>query len=219
MAWKPTGQPTVRQQRDKWVVRVDGIDTETGKRRPRQLGTFASRRVGAAAATSFAAAGEIGGERGTVGQLVEQWAAGRVDVSAKTRLQYEWAGRAHRPRLGAIRVDRLERDDVARWLDEPRRRRRLRPAEHPDLPHGAACRLATPSTAASSAAARRHASACHGRSPSPTASARPRRGPRTSCSASSPRSATTAGPHRSASACSTGCAAASCSGCAGRPST
>ena len=42
MAWKPTGRPTVRQQREKWVVRVDGIDTETGKHRPRQLGTFAS---------------------------------------------------------------------------------------------------------------------------------------------------------------------------------
>ena len=27
MGWKPTGQPTVRKQRDKWVVRVDGIDT------------------------------------------------------------------------------------------------------------------------------------------------------------------------------------------------
>ena len=31
MGWKATGQPTVRKQRDKWVVRVDGIDTETGK--------------------------------------------------------------------------------------------------------------------------------------------------------------------------------------------
>jgi len=44
MAWKATGQPTVRKQRDKWVVRVDGIDTATatGKHRPRQLGTYAS---------------------------------------------------------------------------------------------------------------------------------------------------------------------------------
>ena len=40
MAWKPTGHPAVRRQRDKWVVRVDGIDTVTGKRRPRQLGTL-----------------------------------------------------------------------------------------------------------------------------------------------------------------------------------
>ena len=29
MGWKATGQPTVRKQRDKWVVRVDGIDTAT----------------------------------------------------------------------------------------------------------------------------------------------------------------------------------------------
>ena len=44
MAWKATGQPTVRKQRDKWVVRVDGIETATGKHRPRQLGTYASQR-------------------------------------------------------------------------------------------------------------------------------------------------------------------------------
>jgi len=45
MAWKATGQPTVRKQRDKWVVRVDGIDTATGKVRPRQLGSYASPRA------------------------------------------------------------------------------------------------------------------------------------------------------------------------------
>lgn len=117
MAWKPTGQPTVRQQRDKWVVRVDGIDTETGRKRPRQLGTFPSRRSAQAAATSSAADGEVGGDRGSVGHLVEQWAAGRVDVSAKTRLQYEWAAAHIKSGLGAIRLDRLERTDVARWLD------------------------------------------------------------------------------------------------------
>ncbi len=44
MAWKATGQPTVRKQRDRWVVRVDGIDTATGRHRPKQLGTFASQR-------------------------------------------------------------------------------------------------------------------------------------------------------------------------------
>jgi hypothetical protein len=46
MAWKATGQPTVRKQRDKWVVRVDGIDTATGKHRPRQLGRSASDECG-----------------------------------------------------------------------------------------------------------------------------------------------------------------------------
>ena len=117
VAWKPTGRPTVRQQRDNWVVRVDGIDTETGKHRPRQLGTFKSRRTAQAAATSFAAGGNVGADRDTIGHLVEQWAAGRVDVSSKARMQYEWAASHIKVGLGAIRVDRLDRDDVARWLD------------------------------------------------------------------------------------------------------
>ena len=65
MAWKPTGHPAVRRQRDKWVVRVDGIDTVTGKRRPRQLGSYSSRRAARSAAASMTAAGEIGSERGT----------------------------------------------------------------------------------------------------------------------------------------------------------
>src|SRR5690606_34586104 len=36
----------------------------------------------------------------------------------KTRLQYEWAAGHIRSGVGAVRVDRLERDDVARWLGE-----------------------------------------------------------------------------------------------------
>ena len=117
MAWKSTGRPIVRQQRDKWVVRMDGIDTETGRHRPRQLGTYASRRSAQTAATAFAAAGEVGGDRDTVGRLVDQWVAGRLDVSNKTRLQYEWAAGHIRTGIGAIRVDRLDREDVARWLE------------------------------------------------------------------------------------------------------
>jgi hypothetical protein len=63
MAWKPTSHPTVQQQRDKWVVRVDGIDTVSGARTPRQLGTFPSRRSARAAASAAAAAGDVGAER------------------------------------------------------------------------------------------------------------------------------------------------------------
>jgi len=55
MSWKSVGQPTVRQQRDKWVVRIDGIDTVTGKRRPRQVGTYSSQRSALAAAREFRA--------------------------------------------------------------------------------------------------------------------------------------------------------------------
>ena len=71
MAWKATGQPTVRKQRDKWVVRVDGIDTETGKHRPRQVGTYTSQRSATAAARSFRAE-ETTTERGTVSWLVRR---------------------------------------------------------------------------------------------------------------------------------------------------
>jgi len=52
MAWKAVGEPIVQRQRDRWVLRLDGIDTETGKRRPRQLGTFDSERKAVAAARS-----------------------------------------------------------------------------------------------------------------------------------------------------------------------
>jgi hypothetical protein len=53
MGWKPSGHPTVRRQCDKWVVRVEGFDTETGRRRPRQLGAYASQRTAQAAARSL----------------------------------------------------------------------------------------------------------------------------------------------------------------------
>jgi integrase len=43
--------------------------------------------------------------------------ASRVDVGPKTRLQYEWAAGHIREGLGGVRVDQLERADVARWLD------------------------------------------------------------------------------------------------------
>ena len=46
MGWKATGHPTVRKQRDKWTVRVDGIDTETGKHRPHHLAEIGADRCG-----------------------------------------------------------------------------------------------------------------------------------------------------------------------------
>lgn len=118
MAWKQSGHPTVQKQRDKWVVRVDGIDTESGRRRPRQVGTYPSRRSAQAAASAFTAAGEVAAERETVGHLVDQWVAAKVDVSNKTRLQYEWAAGHIRTGIGGVRIDRLERADVARWFDQ-----------------------------------------------------------------------------------------------------
>jgi hypothetical protein len=118
MAWKQTSHPTVQQQRDKWVVRVDGIDTVSGARKPRQLGTYRSRRSARAAASAYAASGESGAERNKVGAVVDGWVAGKVDVSNKSRLQYEWAAGHIKAGLGGVRLDRLDRDDVGRWLDD-----------------------------------------------------------------------------------------------------
>lgn len=116
MGWKATGEPTVRKHRSKWVVRVDGIDTETGRHRPHQLGTYPSRRAALNASRAAAAEGRSAA-RGTVGWLVERYVASRTDVSVKTRQQYEWAVSHIKEGLGAVHLDRLDRDDIARWLN------------------------------------------------------------------------------------------------------
>ncbi len=117
MAWKATGQPTVRKQRDKWVVRVDGIDTATGKHRPRQLGTYASQRSANAAARSMKTE-DRSTERGTVSWLVRRYVASRTDITVKARQQYEWAIPHIENGLGAIQLSRLDREDVATWIDD-----------------------------------------------------------------------------------------------------
>jgi integrase len=116
MAWKATGQPTVRKQRDKWVVRVDGIATSTGKHRPRQLGTYPSQRSAQAAARAVRA-DDRSTERGTVSWLVRRYVASRTDITVKAQQQYEWAIPHIEDGLGAIQLSLLDRDDVARWID------------------------------------------------------------------------------------------------------
>ncbi len=116
MAWKATGLPTVRKQRDKWVVRVDGIDTVTGKHRPRQVGTYPSQRSATTAARSMKA-DDRSTERGTVSWLVRRYVAGRTDITEKAQQQYEWAIPHIENGLGAIPLATLDRADVARWID------------------------------------------------------------------------------------------------------
>ena len=116
MSWKATGQPTVRKQRDKWVVRVDGIDTSTGNHRPRQLGTYPSQRSALAAARGVRA-NDLTTERGTVAWLVRRYVASRTDITQKAREQYAWAIPHIETGLGVISLSRLDRDDVAAWVD------------------------------------------------------------------------------------------------------
>jgi integrase len=56
--------------------------------------------------------------RDTVGWLVRRYVASRSDVTQKAREQYEWAIPHIEAGLGAIRLDRLDREDVARWIDD-----------------------------------------------------------------------------------------------------
>jgi integrase len=116
MGWKASGAPTVRRQRDKWVVRVDGIDTATGRPRPRQLGTYPSQRAALAAARS-GVADRRSTERRTVGWLVRRYVAGRTDITQKSRESYEWAIPHIEAGLGAIPLSRLDREDVADWIE------------------------------------------------------------------------------------------------------
>ena len=116
MAWKATGQPTVRKQRDKWVVRVDGIDTTTGKHKPKQLGTYNSQRSANAAAREVKA-DDRSTERGTVSWLVRRYVASRTDITVKAQQQYEWAIPHIENGLGAIQLSMLDREDIAGWIE------------------------------------------------------------------------------------------------------
>ena len=91
MGWKATGRPTVRQQRGRWVVRVDGIDTESGNPRPRQLGTYNSQRAARTAASAAIEKGQVQVDRHTVGVLVDSWIESRTDIGPNQRQQYRWA--------------------------------------------------------------------------------------------------------------------------------
>ena len=56
-------------------------------------------------------------ERGTVSWLVRRYVAGRTDITLKSRESYEWAIPHIEAGLGAIPVARLDREDVAQWIE------------------------------------------------------------------------------------------------------
>jgi integrase len=116
MSWKASGTPTVRKQRDHWVVRIEGIDTTTGMRRPKQLGTYASQRAAQNAIRSGSSPLRPA-ERRTVSWLVRRYVEGRTDISLKARESYEWAIPHIEAGLGAIPLSQLDRADVAAWID------------------------------------------------------------------------------------------------------
>jgi hypothetical protein len=96
MEWVTVGEPQVQRQRGRWVVRVSGFDPGSGRRRVRQLGTFATKRE-AVEVCRGVSEGRVGTASETVGEfLTAVWLpskAGRVEPS--TFDQYEWAVRRH----------------------------------------------------------------------------------------------------------------------------
>lgn len=120
MHWVVVGEPEVHRQRGKWVVRQGGYDPATGRRRVKQLGTFATKRD-AMAHRKAVAAGRVGSDDDTVAEFLERsWLpskAGRVEQS--TLDQYGWAVRLHIvPLLGAVRLGDLTPEVVDGWVVE-----------------------------------------------------------------------------------------------------
>lgn len=117
------GEPEVHRQRGKWVVREEGYDPSTGRRRVRQRGTFTSQRAAVAHRRALLD-GRVGSESETVGEyLNEVWLPSKAErVETTTLHQYQWAVRGHIvPLIGAVRlrdltpevVDGLVRELVA----------------------------------------------------------------------------------------------------------
>lgn len=120
MQWVVVGQPEVQRQRGKWVVRQNGYDASTGRRRVKQLGTFSTKRD-ALAHRKAVATGRVGSDEETLAEFLEDsWLPskqGRVEES--TLDQYRWAVRLHiAPLLGAVRLRHVTPEVVDAWVTE-----------------------------------------------------------------------------------------------------
>jgi len=118
MSWVTTGEPTVQRQRDRWVVRVSGYDSTTGRRRVRQLGTHATKRDALAQQRSVSE-GRVGGDDETLGSyLSEVWLPSKESaVEISTYEQYRWAADHHIvPLLGAVRLRDLTPELLDGWV-------------------------------------------------------------------------------------------------------
>jgi integrase len=56
-------------------------------------------------------------DRDTLQALVDRWVDARTDIGRNQQLQYRWAARHINLGLGAISLQSLERNDIARWLN------------------------------------------------------------------------------------------------------
>ncbi len=104
----------IQRQRGKWVLRHSGYDPATGRRRVKQLGTYATKRAAVSQQRALVE-GRAGTDTEALSDFLEVWLRskeGRVALS--TFDQYVWAVQRHVvPLLGAVRLcDLLRWDDV-----------------------------------------------------------------------------------------------------------
>jgi len=118
MQWVATEAPLVQKQRGKWVLRHVGYDPTTGRRKVRQLGTFATKRAALERARAVGA-GMVATADETVATFVaDVWLRakeGRVEQS--TFDQYRWAVDHHIvPLIGSVRLCDLTAEVVDEWI-------------------------------------------------------------------------------------------------------
>ena len=54
--------------------------------------------------------------RRVLSELVDTWIESRTDIGVKQLEQYRWAAKRIRASIGAIRLDQLDRSDIAGWF-------------------------------------------------------------------------------------------------------
>ena len=118
MSWVATGEPTVQRQRSHWAVRVLGYDAVTGRRKVRQLGTYATKKAAMAHLRSVAE-GRTGSDEETLADYLRTvWLPAKdARVENSTYDQYRWAVESHIiPLLGAVRLKDLTPEVIDDWL-------------------------------------------------------------------------------------------------------
>lgn len=117
MSWVQTGEPEVQRQRGKWVLRHSGYDPATGRRRVKQLGTYATKRAAVSQQRALVE-GRAGTDTEALSDFLEVWLRskeGRVALS--TFDQYVWAVQRHVvPLLGAVRLCDLTPEVLDGWV-------------------------------------------------------------------------------------------------------
>ncbi|ADU50136.1 integrase family protein [Thermaerobacter marianensis DSM 12885] len=112
-----------KRGKDYWEIRVDiGRDPKTGKRLWKYTSVRGTKRDAERVEQQLKARhmqGELTAVRMTVDELLDEWLAHvRTNREGRTYDDYAYCTRRIRAAFGPMRVDRLTRAQIQRWLDE-----------------------------------------------------------------------------------------------------